>query len=233
MILKNTKEVIKKSLGILWWGVTILLAIVLVNIIVSKISGKVPSAFGYSVVNIVSGSMEDEIPKDSYILIKKIDAHEVKRGDVICFYSTDPMIYGMPNTHRVVEDPIKTDEGYEFVTRGDANLIDDKVTAKGDRLIGIYVKKLDGLTAFSEFLSGNFIIFVIIGLQIAIVAMVAYSLIVVKRRGDDDEINAENSAETPSEEISKAANTVPSEESGKIADTAPSEESEKNETEQK
>ena len=63
--------------------------------------------------------------------------------------------------------------------------------------------------------------------------MVAYSLIVVKRRGDDDEINAENSAETPSEEISKAANTVPSEESGKIADTAPSEESEKNETEQK
>ena len=186
MKLNNKKELLKKALGVLWWGFTIALALLLISIIGAKLTGKVPSIFGYSVVNIISGSMEDEIPKGSYILIKKIDADEVKRGDVICFYSSDPTIYGMPNTHRVVEDPIKTDEGLEFVTRGDANLIADKVNAKGDRLIGIHVKNLDGLTAFSEFVSGNNFIFVIIGLQIAIAAMVAYNFIVVKRRTDVD-----------------------------------------------
>lgn len=196
MIFKDKKKLIKKSLSVLWWGFTVLLALVLVNVIGAKLTGKVPSAFGYSVVNIISGSMEDEIPQNSYILIKKIDPEDVKRGDVICFYSTDPTIYGMPNTHRVVEDPIVTEAGYEFVTRGDANLINDKVTASGDRLIGIYVKNLDGLTSFSEFLSGNTMFFVIIGLQFALFALVIYNLIIGKRRPAEEESKAENSEET-------------------------------------
>ena len=195
MIFKDKKKLIKKSLSVLWWGFTVLLALVLVNVIGAKLTGKVPSAFGYSVVNIISGSMEDEIPQNSYILIKKIDPEDVKRGDVICFYSTDPTIYGMPNTHRVVEDPIVTEAGYEFVTRGDANLINDKVTASGDRLIGIYVKNLDGLTSFSEFLSGNTMFFVIIGLQFALFALVIYNLIIGKRRPAEEESEAENSEE--------------------------------------
>ena len=190
MILKNKKKLIKKILGALWWTFTIFLALLLINIIGAKATGRVPSVFGYSIVNIVSGSMEDQIPQDSYVLIKKIDANEVKINDVICFYSTDPTIYGMPNTHRVVEDPIKTDNGYEFVTRGDANLADDKVTARGDRLIGVYVKNLDGLTAFSEFISGNTLVFVIIGLQVAVIAMFAYS-IVIKHRSEENETEAE------------------------------------------
>ena len=197
---KKTKK--KSALGItlsaLWWSAVVLLALLLVNILGAKMTGNVPSVFGYSIMNIVSGSMEDEIPKGSYILIKKIDPEDVKREDVICFYSTDPTIYGMPNTHRVVEDPIKTDSGYEFVTRGDANHQNDKVNAEGDRLIGIYVKNLDGLTSFSEFLSGNTIVFVIIGLQFAIVAVVAYNMIVLKRRGTED-----SAVETAADESGK------------------------------
>ena len=131
--------------------------------------------------------MEDEIPQDSYILIKRADPEDVRLGDVICFYSTDPTIYGMPNTHRVVEEPIITDTGYEFVTRGDANLANDNVRAQGDRLIGIYVKNLDGLTSFSEFLSGKTIFFVIIGLQFALIALVAYNLVVGKKRPAEEE----------------------------------------------
>ena len=190
MILKNKKKLIKKILGALWWTFTIFLALLLINIIGAKATGRVPNVFGYSIVNIVSGSMEDQIPQDSYVLIKKIDAHKVKINDVICFYSTDPTIYGMPNTHRVVADPIKTDNGYEFVTRGDANLADDKVTARGDRLIGVYVKNLDGLTVFSEFISGNTLVFVIIVLQVAVIAMFAYS-IVIKHRSEENETEAE------------------------------------------
>ena len=179
----------------LWWCVLALLFLLLVNIFTSKIRGEVPDVFGYSVMNIVSGSMEDEIPKDSYILIKKCGPETIKKDDVICFYSSDPDIYGIPNTHRVVEEPIVNSDGsIEFVTRGDANAVNDKENAKGDRLIGVYVRRLDALTSFSNALKQNTLIFVIIGLQISLVAMAGYTVFVLKNKrnttnsdGSDDQ----------------------------------------------
>ena len=179
---KKTKK--KSALGItlsaLWWSAVVLLVLLLVNILGAKMTGNVPRVFGYSIMNIVSGSMEDEIPKGSYILIKKVEPEKVKRGDVICFYSTDPQIYGLPNTHRVVEDPINNNGSIEFVTRGDANPKNDEETAKGENLIGVYVKRLDTLTAFSNDLKGNMMIFVIISLQICMFGMALFAVIAIK-----------------------------------------------------
>lgn len=185
---KKTKK--KSALGItlsaLWWSAVVLLILLLVNILGAKMTGNVPRVFGYSIMNIVSGSMEDEIPKGSYILIKKVEPEKVKRGDVICFYSTDPQIYGLPNTHRVVEEPINNNGSIEFVTRGDANPINDKETAKGENLIGVYVKRLDTLTAFSNALKGNMMIFVIISLQISMFGMATYAVIAFKGSKNSD-----------------------------------------------
>ena len=187
---KKTKK--KSALGItlstLWWSAVVLLVLLLVNILGAKMTGNVPRVFGYSIMNIVSGSMEDEIPKGSYILIKKVEPEKVKRGDVICFYSTDPQIYGLPNTHRVVEDPINNNGSIEFVTRGDANPINDKETAKGENLIGVYVKRLDTLTAFSNALKGNMMIFVIISLQICMFGMALFAVIAIKVNKNSDGI---------------------------------------------
>jgi signal peptidase len=180
----------------LWWCVLVLLFVLLVNIFSSKITGKVPDVFGYSVMNIVSGSMEDEIPKDSYILIKKCSPEEVKKDDVICFYSSESQIYGIPNTHRVVEDPIINSDGsIEFVTRGDACVANDEVTAKGGRLIGVYVRRLDALTSFSNALKQNTLIFVIIGLQISLVAMAVYTVVVLKNKKNTNESGSEDRAQ--------------------------------------
>ena len=185
---KKTKK--KSALGItlsaLWWSAVVLLILLLVNILGAKMTGNVPRVFGYSIMNIVSGSMEDEIPRGSYILIKRVEPEKVKRGDVICFYSTDPQIYGLPNTHRVVEDPINNNGSIEFVTRGDANPINDKETAKGENLIGVYVKRLDTLTAFSNALKGNMMIFVIISLQISMFGMATYAVIAFKGSKNSD-----------------------------------------------
>ena len=185
---KKTKK--KSALGItlsaLWWSTVVLLILLLVNILGAKMTGNVPRVFGYSIMNIVSGSMEDEIPRGSYILIKKVEPEKVKRGDVICFYSTDPQIYGLPNTHRVVEEPINNNGSIEFVTRGDANPINDKETAKGENLIGVYVKRLDTLTAFSNALKGNMMIFVIISLQISMFGMATYAVIAFKGSKNSD-----------------------------------------------
>ena len=181
---KKLLVALRRAAKISWWCVIALLSALLVSIIGAKISGKVPHVFGYSVINIISSSMEDEIPKDSYILIKKVDPEEVRVDDVICFYSSDPRIYGIPNTHRVVEEPIVTEGGVEFVTKGDASSDNDPVTAKGENLIGVYVRKLDGMTAFSNALEGNTLIIIIIVLQMGMAAMFVYTAIIARTKKD-------------------------------------------------
>jgi signal peptidase I len=155
----NQKEKITRALKIVakvfWWGATILVALLIVSIIGAKAKGEVPYFFGYSIMNIVSGSMEDEIPAGTYILIKKVDAKKIKEGDIICFYSDDPAIKGYPNTHVVIEPPIHGENGIEFVTKGTANPDKDRCTAKGDKLIGKHITNLYGLTRFNEMLQGD------------------------------------------------------------------------------
>ena len=98
----------------------------------------------------------------------------------------------MPNTHRVVEDPIVTESGIEFVTKGDANRVSDTETAKGERLIGVYVKRLDGLASFTNALTGNTIIIVIICLQICIAAMAVYAFVVSKKSKNNSETDSQD-----------------------------------------
>ena len=181
--------IIKKTLGILWWVVLISLALLMFSIIGAKFRGEVPMIFGHSVMRIVSGSMETDIPEGSYILIKKVDPYEVEENDVITFYSSDYAIYGLPNTHRVVEPPIIGDNGIEFLTRGDANPANDKVTAKGDDLIGRYVKNLDGLTAFASALEGGGMMILMFVLEAFIFAMAAWMFVKAKKnaQGKPDE----------------------------------------------
>ena len=181
---------VKLVLATLWWGAVIGLALLLVSIIGAKLKGEVPRFFGYSVMQIVSGSMEDEIPTGTYILIKKVDAEKIEQNDIICFFSDDALIQGYPNTHRVVEPPIQGENGLEFVTKGDANPIRDGVTAKEEKLIGRYVKNMDGLTAFSKMLEGNGMIILIMAMMIASVGMVTYSAI-AKLKNDSDAATAE------------------------------------------
>ena len=188
---KKMLKAFRLGAKISWWCVIVLLAALLFSIFRAKISGKVPSVFGYSVINIISSSMEDKIPKDSYILIRTADPEEVKCNDIICFYSTDPRIYGLPNTHRVVEEPIVTENGLEFVTRGDANPTNDPVNAEGENLIGIYVEKLDGLTAFSNALKGNTLIIMIIVLQLGIAAMFVCTVMSAKAKAKENKDGGE------------------------------------------
>ena len=170
----NVIKIIKTALAVLWWGAVIGLAFLLVSIIGAKLKGEVPKVFGYSVMQIVSGSMEDKIPTGTYILIKEVDASEIKRDDIICFFSDDRLIQGHPNTHRVIADPIQGENGLEFITKGDANPKADDVTAKEDRLIGRYVKSLNGLTAFTKALEGNGMITIMMVIMVASVGMVVY-----------------------------------------------------------
>ena len=189
-------KIFKKAVIVLWWSFVVVLLVSIFGIMTAKMRGEVPYFFGYSIMNIVSGSMEDTIPEGSYILIKKTDPSEIRKGDIICFYSDDPKIKGFPNTHAVVEDPLEGEDGLEFVTKGEANPLNDPVTAKGNKLIGRYVKNLDLLTGFSKTLDGNMMLIISTVLTVLCAGLMIASVF-LKMKSDPEEESDEQNVNTP------------------------------------
>ena len=105
-------------------------------------AGKAPSVFGFSVLQVTSGSMEPEIPVGGIVVVRKVKPESLKVGDVISFYSNDIDISGKVNTHRIVE--IKQSESGEkiFRTKGDANEYADTAAVFEIDLVGKMILNL-------------------------------------------------------------------------------------------
>lgn len=92
----------------------------------------IPSVFGYSPVIVLSGSMSPEFEAGDMIVIKKTDPETLKVNDVICYLEEEAAV-----THRIME--VQTDElGVMYVTRGDANNIEDATPVRPTQVQGIY-----------------------------------------------------------------------------------------------
>lgn len=109
-----------------------------------------PSVFGYTPLVVLSGSMsgsqEGHIEAGDLILVKETEPSAIRIGDVISFTDGNSVV-----THRVVsiED---TDEGREYVTRGDANNTEDAGTISETEVIGRYVLRIPGAGNLALFL---------------------------------------------------------------------------------
>ena len=105
-------------------------------------AGKAPSVFGFSVLQVTSGSMEPEIPVGGIVVVRKAKPESLKVGDVISFYSNDIDISGKVNTHRIIE--IKQSESGEkiFRTKGDANEYADTAAVFEIDLVGKMILNL-------------------------------------------------------------------------------------------
>ena len=88
----------------------------------------IPKLLGNEVYNVVSGSMEPEIPVGSMIVVHPTPAAEIAEGDVIAFTKGEYVI-----THRVTSN--NTIEG-RFKTKGDANEQEDLNTVSYSEYIG-------------------------------------------------------------------------------------------------
>lgn len=102
--------------------------LILVLVILSCIPVTLPRFWGYEIFNVVSGSMEPEIPVGSLVYVEEVPAKEIRDGDIIAFQGTDSVV-----THRVVRNRMV--EG-EFVTKGDANEAEDLAPVPHASLIG-------------------------------------------------------------------------------------------------
>ena len=87
-----------------------------------------PRLAGYEIYEVVSGSMEPEIPVGSVLYVKSTDLTQIPEGDIIAFQDGDVVV-----AHRVVYN--RTSLG-EFVTKGDANNVEDREPIPYDQVIG-------------------------------------------------------------------------------------------------
>ena len=113
----------------------IIVAIYVLFVAINTKSGDAPQIFGYSAFRVMTGSMEPELPVDSFIVVKTVDPKELQVGDVISFYSKDEQISGMVNTHRIVEIG-ENESGRYFSTKGDANHVVDEQPVLESEIIG-------------------------------------------------------------------------------------------------
>ena len=124
------------SVVIFIFGLTIFVSVLRAS------AGKAPSVFGFSVLQVTSGSMEPEIPVGGIVIVRKVKPDSLKVGDVISFYSNDVDISGKVNTHSIIE--IKQSESGEkiFRTKGDANEYADTAAVFEIDLVGKMIMNL-------------------------------------------------------------------------------------------
>lgn len=91
--------------------------LLLVAVIALCIPLTVPVVAGYQVFEVVSGSMEPEIPVGSVVYVKQVEPSTLKVGDVVAYQDESGVV-----VHRVTTN--RTSIG-ELVTKGDANNVED------------------------------------------------------------------------------------------------------------
>lgn len=141
--------------------------LVLLTVVLTK-SGDVPNIMGYSVFRVLTGSMEPAIETDSLIVVERVDASEVKTGDIISFFSQDPAHGGAVNTHRVVSIE-QNGDNWSFVTKGDANQLEDRYVTSSEDLIGKVVFVSHGMGIMVHLLSNPLIFIPVIVLPMFVI----------------------------------------------------------------
>ena len=93
-------------------GLTVGLAVFSFN--ANRIGGnQLPMPFGYGASVVLSGSMEPALLVNDFVIVEEEENYDV--GDVVVYQNGKDLII-----HRIVKK-----DGEEFVTRGDANNVDD------------------------------------------------------------------------------------------------------------
>ena len=143
--------------------------VVLIMVLLTK-PGKPPSIGGFTLLRITTGSMAPTYDVDTMILVQETDPSQIKEGDVISFYSSDPMLDGAVNTHRVVR--IEKDGGqYVYTTKGDGNNVEDPYDVKSEYLVGKVIWSSVILGKISRLVSNPLIFIPVILVPLAVILL--------------------------------------------------------------
>ena len=123
-------------------------AVILILLVAAVLPLTVPKIFGLKPYNILSGSMEPEIPVNSVIYVKQCDTAQLEVGDIITFKlgsGTD-----LAETHRIADID---KENALFTTKGDANKNVDQTKVKAENIIGKVVFHIPQYGKLADFIN--------------------------------------------------------------------------------
>jgi len=119
---------------------------IMVVVVVMMFPLTVPKVFGLKLYNVMSGSMEPLYKEGGVVYVKPASASEVELGDIVSYITSSGT--NIVTTHRVVDI---TDDG-KFITKGDANNVEDAEPVIASRIVGKAVFYLPILGAVSNFI---------------------------------------------------------------------------------
>lgn len=137
--IKTKKTPAKIALNIFLVSIIVLLIFLLINILVTKAKGEIPSILGYQILRIETGSMEPTLPVGSIILSKAPEnPSSIKPNAIITFDYPDGKIV----THRIIDVKKENNKTY-YQTKGDnpINGVDPQLTSE-DKVHAVYIRKI-------------------------------------------------------------------------------------------
>ena len=162
------KKAVSIVVSVIAWLVLILAFLITIIVFSSGRNNGVANLMGFIPLTVESDSMKPTFSKDDLIICKEVDdINNLKENDVITFWT---VIDGkrVKNTHRIVSVN-EFESTRSFVTRGDANSLDDTLPAYASDIIGKWTNfKVGGLGKFMNFLRTKTGFFVCILLPMAI-----------------------------------------------------------------
>lgn len=156
------------------------------------IMGNPVDIFGYNILRVETGSMEPALHVGDYIVVKKCDPAALKKDDIISFYSEQEDIKGKLVTHRIAW--IGRDG--TFITRGDANPVNDPVPVKPSSVFGTYVRKSGFYMFLGSFADTHklFLLLVMIPLTLISLYELRSMIKIGKKAREESSEEAENEA---------------------------------------
>lgn len=143
---------------------------IFITVLSTRGSG-VPSFFGYSFLNVSTGSMQAAYPVGTIVVTKKTDITELRIGDVISFYSKDPVIKGLPNTHRVFSIGVDENGKTCLTTKGDSNSIADTYPVYEEDMIGKVVGSIESVGKILNIVNNRYLFFVFLIVPLAVIVV--------------------------------------------------------------
>lgn len=107
-----------------------IMTVLILTVLGQRLTGKEPSLFGYKLYIVESGSMMPALKINSIIVVKNTSPEKIKVGDIITYNTS---VDGSIVSHRVAD--IGKNNEY-FITRGDANNVEDPNPVSKDKIIG-------------------------------------------------------------------------------------------------
>ena len=166
--------------------------IVIAFIVFAKMSGNIPTLFGYQMYVIVSPSMEPDIKVGDIIISKEYNGSELEPGMVVTYLGTKGDFTGKMITHEIVEV-----DGDKIVTKGKAASTKDPAITR-DEVRSVMQRKAVVLSGVYKVVTSTpgFICLVILPLSGMIVAEMVSMVIEIRKEGanrdeNEDEVSKE------------------------------------------